>query len=70
MIIVNIYATCDDRRKHELWDELSSRIDENNGESMCVLGDFNVVKVGEERIGSTNNIGREEMKEFNDFIKN
>lgn len=37
---------------------------------MCVVGDFNVVKVGEERRGSTNNIGREDMKEFNDFIKN
>ncbi|XP_058778478.1 uncharacterized protein LOC131652588 [Vicia villosa] len=66
--IVNIYAPCEGRKKHELWAALSSRVREKNGESICVLGDFNSIRNGEERRGSAVNIRSEKAEEFDNFI--
>ncbi|XP_058764806.1 uncharacterized protein LOC131638271 [Vicia villosa] len=66
--IVNIYAPCKGRRKRELWNSLSSKVIEKNGECICVLGDFNAIRNEEERRGSTEHLRREEENDFDNFI--
>lgn len=50
--VLNVYTPCDDRRKKEVWDELSRRISCLNREGLCVIGDFNAIRCEEERRGS------------------
>ncbi|XP_058774728.1 uncharacterized protein LOC131649000 [Vicia villosa] len=68
VIIINVYAPCNGRRKRELWVELKARLTEKQGVCVCVLGDFNAVRDVEERKGSNENNRREEMEDFNNFI--
>ncbi|XP_058762569.1 uncharacterized protein LOC131635950 [Vicia villosa] len=68
VIIVNTYAPCDTRRKRELWRCLSERIQEKNGDRICIAGDFNAIRYEEERTGANDNSKREDIKGFNEFI--
>lgn len=55
IIIINIYAPCDGRRKCELWANLSARIAEVNRKGVCLVVVFNAIRNEEERRGSGDN---------------
>jgi hypothetical protein len=65
---LNVYAPCDTRRKQVLWAELKNVILAKKEERWCVLGDFNAIREESERRGANNNIRREEVVGFDEFI--
>ncbi|CAJ2638568.1 unnamed protein product [Trifolium pratense] len=50
--VANVYAPCDDGAKQVLWDSLSVRLISLVGKKVCVCGDFNAVKLVDERRSS------------------
>ncbi|PNX63799.1 cysteine-rich receptor-like protein kinase, partial [Trifolium pratense] len=50
--VANVYAPCDDGAKQVLWDSLSVRLRSLVGKRVCVCGDFNAVKLVDERRSS------------------
>jgi exonuclease III len=47
--VANVYAPCKDGEKQGLWDSLSARLQSLGRRSVCVCGEFNVVKYVDER---------------------
>lgn len=45
-IVYNVYAPCDVRSQHVLWESLFNRLANNDGACICICGDFNVVRGG------------------------
>ena len=67
-IIFNVYAPCDSEAKRALWDKLSPLVASNNDVCLCVCGDFNSVRVPEERKGRWTVFRQADANLFNKFI--
>ncbi|WJX25077.1 hypothetical protein P8452_14152 [Trifolium repens] len=50
--VANVYAPCEDGAKRRLWDSLSARLQSLGRSRICVCGDFNAVKLVDERRSS------------------
>ncbi|GAU48893.1 hypothetical protein TSUD_98840 [Trifolium subterraneum] len=66
--VANVYAPCDDGAKQGLWDSLSARIQSLGRRTVCVCGDFNVVKQVDERRSSRGGSRSLDHIPFNRFI--
>jgi hypothetical protein len=51
--VVNVYAKCDIQAKRRLWDNISMSKQGFGRDLWCVVGDFNSVRVANERRGLT-----------------
>jgi len=68
-IIINVYSSCVMSETRRLWDELL-KLKKNSKEFWCLLGDFNEVRILEERRAEVNKgVGGLETREFNIFIQ-
>jgi len=67
-IIVNVYAPCDTSAKQDLWLRLSQFILNIGDDNVCVCGDFNSVRMEEERRGRNVNFRQLDANNFNNFI--
>ncbi|GKV49720.1 hypothetical protein SLEP1_g56454 [Rubroshorea leprosula] len=63
--IINIYSLCQLVGKRSLWEDLKELVLQTRG-LWCLVGDFNMVKNVEEKVGSK--AVTIEMREFNNFI--
>jgi len=67
--LFNVYAPCDNRAKEELWGSLSVRLQQLRGQNVCVCGDFNAVRVKEERRSVRGGVVSLDAPMFNLFIE-
>jgi len=65
----NVYAPCDARSQHVLWESLSARLAIYDGINICVCGYFNVVRGVEERRSSVSFTSLTCVPSFNNFIE-
>ncbi|XP_058723105.1 uncharacterized protein LOC131594923 [Vicia villosa] len=66
---VNVYASCDSKRRMESWKSLLDFKSNNVKGSWCIGGDFNSISSLDERVGKSGRSYRKEMSEFNGFIE-
>ncbi|KAL8503681.1 hypothetical protein ACS0TY_022415 [Phlomoides rotata] len=66
--IVNIYAPCVFSEKIELWDRLVSVINQNPSACICVIDDFNSIRIEAERDGRAMLPNPRDISAFNSFI--
>jgi len=66
--LFNIYAPCESRAKHDLWESMLVRSQLLRGEKVCVCGDFNVVRNIEERWSHKGSNGTHDILHFSHFI--
>jgi len=66
--LFNVYAPCDMLAKQALWDCLSNRLAQLVDKKVCICGDFNVVRNGEERRSIRNSVIEVDYVSFNGFI--
>jgi len=67
--IITIYSPCDIHGKRLLWEAVKQLKDTAAGVLWCILGDFNSIRVPEERFGSSQrSIIDSSINEFNDWI--
>ncbi|XP_068461581.1 uncharacterized protein [Phaseolus vulgaris] len=68
-VIVNVYAACSNSDKAVMWDALSTIKSYSQNEVWCCCGDFNAVRIMEERKGVRGlSSQKKEIKDFNKFI--
>ncbi|GAU48515.1 hypothetical protein TSUD_244350 [Trifolium subterraneum] len=67
-LVANVYAPCDDGAKLVLWGSLSARIQSLGRQRLCVYGDFNAVKLVDERRSSRGESRSLDHIPFNSFI--
>ncbi|KAL8529587.1 hypothetical protein ACS0TY_006859 [Phlomoides rotata] len=68
MIIINVYAPCAISEKELLWDTIKLILAQNEESRICVMGDFNSIRISDERIGSGGEANRRDIQLFDDFI--
>ncbi|KAL8483361.1 hypothetical protein ACS0TY_026168 [Phlomoides rotata] len=68
-VLINVYASCSYAEKRELWENINLVIDQYREACICVAGDFNAVRVPEERVGRGENGDTRDMANFDIFIK-
>lgn len=66
---MNVYASCTDSKKEELWRLLMERRMEDKEGKWCICGDLNAVRNKEERRGRAKEMGRRSTRCFNGFIR-
>jgi len=69
-VVFNVYAPCDSSRQPALWDVLSSRIEAEADQNVCVCGDFNAVRGMEERRSVSSAFNQAGLDNFNGFMVN
>ncbi|XP_019451799.1 PREDICTED: uncharacterized protein LOC109353895 [Lupinus angustifolius] len=67
--LVNVYSPNQFHQKLVLWEELFVLKQSIGDSRWCVMGDFNVVRDGSERKGSSTRVDSREMQCFNDWIR-
>ena len=67
--VFNVYAPCDNSAKQDLWDALSIGLLRRRGKKVCVCGDFNAVRVVEERRSTQGRGATTDIAPFNNFIE-
>jgi len=68
--LVNVYSPCDLEGKRALWRELSKYKANSNVTRWCVMGDYNSIRYGRERVGERlGPQGGREMEGFNQLIE-
>jgi exonuclease III len=67
-IIANVYAPCDISAKRDLWRRLSQFVLSIGDANICVCGDFNSVRMAEERRGRNLIFRQVDADIFNNFI--
>lgn len=68
MLHFNIYASCNSSAKLELWESLKLEIQQNNECCICLAGDFNSIRMVNERVGHSETIIHRDVGAFDDFI--
>jgi len=68
IVIVNVYAPCEQEAKGELWERLTTFVNSKNDLCVCLCGDFNSVRIMEERKGRGTIFRQLEAEMFNKFI--
>lgn len=66
--IINVYASCAAHERIDLWDSLRMVVEQNVGICICVIGDFNIVRRVDERVGISSRSESREMEIFDSFI--
>ncbi|KAL8498771.1 hypothetical protein ACS0TY_021917 [Phlomoides rotata] len=67
--IVNIYALNSVAQRSELWEILRSLVRQIGTASLCIIGDFNMIREESERVGRAGYWDIGEMERFNNFIE-
>lgn len=67
--IINVYARNSSSLRLELWDKISILVDQYKEDYLCVVGDFNSIRIEQERVGRSATLDRGDMKAFNNFIE-
>jgi len=67
-VICNVYAPCDSVAKRELWERLNSFVLNHTDTCVCLCGDFNAVRLLEERKGRGSVFRQGDADMFNKFI--
>ena len=68
--MVNVYSSCITSQKNLMWEDLIKCVQDDTNKVWCVVGDFDVIRKQDKRIGiSLNRSNRKEMEEFNEFIR-
>ncbi|XP_058767746.1 uncharacterized protein LOC131641470 [Vicia villosa] len=68
--LINVYASCNRKDRCLVCLELLDLKNRRGLEDWCIVGDFNEVLNGDERIGATSNRARRGMEEFAGFVEN
>lgn len=68
--IINVYAPNTPSLRHDLWDKISIVVDQFKENYLCVVGDFNSIRVENERVGQNASWDRNDMEIFDNFITN
>lgn len=66
--VINIYAPNYATSRYELWDQLSTLIEQRKEDYLCIVGDFNSIRFGSERCGRGSYWNRGDIANFNNFI--
>jgi len=67
-ILFNVYAPCDVHRQEALWVSISHRLNSLTGQNVCICGDFNVVRYGDERKSVGGVFSQASSAHYNNFI--
>ncbi|KAL8546335.1 hypothetical protein ACS0TY_006158 [Phlomoides rotata] len=68
LVIINVYAPCSFREKEQLWEAIKILVDQYEDRKICVVGDFNSIRVESERIGRTVEVDHRDINLFEEFI--
>ncbi|XP_058748334.1 uncharacterized protein LOC131621305 [Vicia villosa] len=68
--LINVYAPCNRKDRGLVWLELLALKNRRGPEDWCIVGDFNEVLNGEERLDVSSNRDRLGMEEFAGFVEN
>ncbi|XP_057803588.1 uncharacterized protein LOC131018916 [Salvia miltiorrhiza] len=68
--LVNIYAPQSFSDGVVLWDQISLVVEQNKDLCVCVVGDFNSIRNGSERVGRGSQFQFTDVQSFDSFIRN
>ncbi|XP_057779792.1 uncharacterized protein LOC130998391 [Salvia miltiorrhiza] len=66
---INVYAPQNLIDKEALWDYLGGVVCQNRVSPICIAGDFNSIRFGNERVGRGSQFSTRDMQAFDNFIR-
>lgn len=67
--VLNVYTPCIHSKKVILWDDIQSTVSQFSDHCICIVGDFNAVRMAGERAGKNDYLNSRDMKAFDQFIE-